>query len=179
MKFTPTAIPDVILIEPDVFRDTRGVFFEVYRRDLFHKNGIQTDFVQDNQSLSMKGALRGLHYQAAPKEQAKLVRVVRGEVFDVVVDIRPGSRTFGRYVAETLSDENRKMLFVPAGFAHGYLTLSDEAEFLYKVSELYSPSHERGLRWDDKDLGIPWPKLDKAYLLSDKDKLYPGLKNQK
>ncbi len=179
MKFTPTAIPDVILIEPDVFRDARGSFFEIYRRDLFQKNGIQTDFVQDNQSYSLKGALRGLHYQIAPKEQAKLVRVVRGEVFDVVVDIRPGSRTFGRFVAETLSDKNRKMLFVPAGFAHGYVTLSDEAEFLYKVSELYSPSHERGLRWDDKDLGIPWPKLDKAYLLSDKDKLYPGLKNQK
>lgn len=179
LKFTPTNIPDVILIEPDVFRDARGSFFEAYRRDLFQKNGIQTDFVQDNQSFSMKGALRGLHYQITPKEQAKLIRVVRGEVFDVVVDIRPGSRTFGRYVAETLSDKNRKMLFVPPGFAHGYLTLSDEAEFLYKVSELYSPLHERGLRWDDADLGIPWPKLDRPYLISDKDKLFPGLKDKK
>ena len=179
MKFTPTSIPSVILIEPDVFRDPRGSFFEVYRRDLFHKNGIKTDFMQDNHSISTKGALRGLHYQTAPKEQAKLVRVTRGEVFDVVVDVRRKSPTFGHHVAEVLSAENRKMLFVPAGFAHGYLTLSDEAEFLYKVSNVYSPKHERGLRWDDPALGIAWPKLGVPYRLSDKDKTFSGLKELK
>ena len=179
MKFTPTDIPDVVLVEPGVFQDKRGFFFESYRRDLFLKHGIRADFVQDNHSLSKKGALRGLHTQIAPKEQAKLVRVVRGEVFDVVVDIRPGSKSFGRHVSQVLSAANKKMLFVPAGFAHGYLTLSDEAEFLYKVSELYSPAHERGLRWDDAALGIEWPKLDAPYLLSEKDKTFPGLKEFK
>ena len=179
LKFTPTSIPDVILIEFAVFRDARGSFSEVYRRDLFQKNGIQTDFVQDNQSVSLKGALRGLHYQTVPKAQAKLVRVLRGEVYDVVVDIRAGSPTFGRYVGEVLSAENRKSLYVPAGFAHGYLTLSDEAEFFYKVSDSYSPAHEHGLRWDDPTVKIPWPKLDRPYVLSDKDKLFSGLKDIK
>lgn len=177
MKFTHTSIPEVLLIEPKVFRDTRGFFYEFYRHDLFLKNGIDTNFVQDNQSFSVRGVLRGLHYQTAPKAQAKLVRVVRGEIFDVVVDVRPGSPTFGRHVAEILSAENKKMLFVPAGFAHGYLTLSDEAEFAYKVSDAYSPSHERGIRWDDPTLAIAWPKLDCPYLLSDKDKLFSGLKD--
>jgi len=179
LKFTPTVIPEVLIIEPRVFRDTRGSFFEVYRRDLFREHGIQADFIQDNQSFSTKGVLRGLHYQVAPKAQAKLVRVVRGEVFDVVVDVREDSPTFGRYVAEILSAENKKMLFMPAGFAHGYLTLSDEAEFAYKVSDVYSPSHERGIRWDDPDIGIPWPKLNRPYLLSDKDKVFFGLKESK
>ncbi len=179
MKFTPTSIPDVILIEPDVFRDTRGSFFEVYRRDLFQKKGIQADFVQDNQSLSMKGTLRGLHYQAAPKEQAKLVRVVRGEVFDVVVDVRRGSKTYGHHVAVELTATNRKILFVPAGFAHGYLTLSDEAEFFYKASEFYSPEHERALQWDDPEINIPWPKLSIPFILSDKDRKGCRLKDLK
>lgn len=176
MKFVPASIPEVILIEPEVFEDKRGFFFESYRRDLFLKNGIRAEFVQDNHSLSKKGVLRGLHYQAAPKAQAKLVSVLRGEVFDVVVDVRPKSPTFGRHVAQRLSAANKKMLFVPAGFAHGYLTLSDEAEFLYKVSEPYSPEHERGLRWDDPDLGIAWPKLDTPVVVSDKDKRSGGLK---
>ena len=175
MKFIPTAIPEVILIEPRVFRDERGAFFESYRRDLFRKNGIKVDFVQDNHSVSVKGVLRGLHYQVKPREQAKLVRVVRGQVFDVVVDIRPKSKTFGRHVGQILSAGNRKMLFVPAGFAHGYLTLSNEAEFLYKVSEEYSPRHEYGLRWDDRALGIEWPDLGVPYLLSDRDRNFPGL----
>ncbi len=179
MRFKPTSIPEVILIEPNVFRDARGSFFEVYRKDLFKKNGIKEDFVQDNHSESLKGALRGLHYQAAPRSQAKLVRVTHGEVFDVVVDIRPKSRTFGKYVAETLSAENKKMLFVPAGFAHGYLALSDVVEFQYKVSDVYSPQHERGLRWDDPQVGIPWPKLGVPYRFSDKDKTFPGLKELK
>ena len=176
MKFTPTQIPDVILIEPEVFQDARGFFFEDYRKDLFVQNGIFVDFVQDNHSLSRKGVLRGLHYQAQPRAQAKLVRVVRGEVLDVAVDIRRGSKTFGKHVGRILSAENKKMLFVPAGFAHGYLTLSREAELLYKVSDVYSPEQERGLRWDDPALGIAWPKIDVAYVVSEKDKQFPGLK---
>ena len=179
MKFTPTAIADVILIEPDVRKDPRGFFLESYRKDEFERHGIRIDFVQDNHSASVKGVLRGLHYQHAPKGQAKLVRVVRGEVFDVAVDIRPGSPTFGKYMSELLSAENKKMLFIPAGFAHGYLTVSDEAEFLYRVSDLYSPAHERGIRWDDPDIQIPWPKLDRPYLFSDKDKRLPSLKESK
>lgn len=176
MKFIRTEIPEVILIEPQVFSDSRGFFFENYRKDLFEENGIHADFVQDNHSQSKKGALRGLHYQVAPKEQAKLVRVAHGEVFDVAVDIRKGSKTFGRHVAFRLSAENKRMLFVPAGFAHGYLTLSDEAEFLYKVSNVYAPELEHGLRWDDPELGIPWPKLDAPYVLSERDKKFQGLK---
>lgn len=176
MKFSPTSISGVVLIEPEVFRDARGHFLETYRRDVFEKNGLAADFVQDNVSVSKKGVLRGLHYQVAPKAQAKLVRVCRGEVFDVAVDLRPGSPTYGKSVSQVLSAQNGRMLFVPAGFAHGYLTLSDEAEFLYKVTELYSPAHERGLKWDDPALGIPWPKMAAPYLLSDKDKKFPGLK---
>ncbi len=176
MRFILTQIPGVVLIEPDVYEDARGFFFESYRKDIFQKQGISVDFVQDNHSASAKSVLRGLHYQMAPKEQAKLVHVVRGEVFDVAVDIRPGSKTFGRHVSQVLSAENRKMLFIPPGFAHGYLTLSDRAEFLYKVSEPYSPSHERGIRWNDPALGIAWPKLDCPYLFSDKDKKLPCLK---
>ena len=176
MKFIPTAIPEVILIEPDVFNDARGFFLENYRKDLFARNGIGVDFIQDNHSQSAKGVLRGLHYQTAPKQQAKLVRVTRGEVFDVVVDIRPASKTFGKHVARRLNAHDKSMLYVPPGFAHGYLTLSDEAEFLYKVSEVYSPEHERGLRWDDPSLGIAWPKLDVPFVLSEKDKKFPSLK---
>jgi dTDP-4-dehydrorhamnose 3,5-epimerase len=179
LKFTQTDIPGVLLIEPQVFEDARGFFLESYRKDEFAKNGITAEFVQDNHSLSKRGALRGLHFQTAPKEQAKLVRVVRGEVFDVAVDIRPGSKTFGKHVALLLSAANRKMLFVPAGFAHGYLTLSAEAEFQYKVTELYSPAHERGLRWDDPALGIAWPDAGAPVFLSEKDKKFPGLKELK
>ena len=179
MKFVPTRIPEVILIEPDYFPDDRGFFIQDYRKDIFAQNGIRVDFVQDNHALSKKGALRGLHFQVSPKEQAKLVRVVRGEVFDVVVDIRPGSKTFGRHVSQVLSAGNRSILFVPAGFAHGYLTVSDEAEFLYKASDFYSPQHERALRWDDPELAIPWPKLDVPVILSEKDKKAPGLKDLK
>ena len=177
MKFTPTNIPDVVLIEPKVFEDKRGAFFETYRKDLFHKHGISTEFVQDNHCVSRKGALRGLHFQTPPRAQAKLVRVVRGEVFDVAVDIRRDSKTFGKHVAQVLSAENRMILYVPEGFAHGYLTLSDEAEFLYKVSDVYSPKNERGLRWDDPELGISWPKFSGPYELSEKDKFFPNLKD--
>ena len=173
MKFTPSKIPDVILIEPDVFEDDRGFFFESYNQEVFSKNGIPISFVQDNHSRSGKGVLRGLHFQVAPKQQAKLVRVTRGEAFDVVVDIRQGSRTFGQHVAANLSAENKKMLYIPVGFAHGFLSLRDGTEFHYKVSSVYSLQHERGLVWNDAMLGIPWPKLDIDYILSEKDKKFP------
>lgn len=179
MKFIPTRIPEVILIEPNIFKDERGFFLEGYRKDLFAQNAIKADFVQDNHALSKKGVLRGLHYQTAPKEQAKLVRVVRGKVFDVVVDVRPGSKTFGQHVSQILDDNTKTILFVPAGFAHGYLTLSDETEFLYKASNFYSPQHERALRWDDPELDIPWPALDTPIFLSEKDKKAPSLKESK
>jgi dTDP-4-dehydrorhamnose 3,5-epimerase len=175
MKFSRTAIPDVILIEPQVFSDARGAFFECYHRDLFRQNGIAADFVQDNHSVSAKGVLRGLHYQVAPRAQAKLVRVVRGSAFDVVVDIRKGSRTFGRAACETLTAVNRKMFFIPPGFAHGFLALEDGTEFLYKVSDLYSPAHERGILWNDPALAIPWPTIEGGFLLSEKDTKNPAL----
>ena len=176
MKFIPTEIPGVIVIEPEVFEDGRGFFFESYRRDVFLREGIRKEFIQDNHSRSMKGALRGLHYQAAPREQAKLIRVIHGEVFDVAVDIRKGSKTFGQHVTTILSAENHKMLYVPEGFAHGFLSLQEDTELLYKVTELYSHEHERGIRWDDPALGIPWPKLVAAAILSEKDLNYPSLK---
>ena len=179
MKFIPTDLPGVLLIEPKVFSDERGFFFESYLKDLFRQNGIDADFVQDNHSRSAEGVLRGLHYQTAPKEQAKLVRVTRGEAFDVVVDIRKGSKTFGRWTGHVLSEEKKNMLFVPAGFAHGFLALRDETELLYKVSEVYSPAHERGIRWDDPGVGIVWPKTTSPILLSEKDKKYPTLKESR
>jgi dTDP-4-dehydrorhamnose 3,5-epimerase len=175
MKFTPTKFPEVILIEPKVFGDSRGFFYESYREDLFAQNGIHTRFVQDNQSRSAKGALRALHFQVKPKEQAKLIRVVSGEVFDVVVDIRRDSKTFGQCFCTTLSAENKRMLYIPQGFAHGFLALKDNTEFLYKVSDFYSPEQERGILWNDPSIGIPWPKLDVKYALSEKDKKNPAL----
>jgi dTDP-4-dehydrorhamnose 3,5-epimerase len=156
----------VILIEPKLFGDSRGFFYESYREDLFAQNGIGARFVQDNQSRSAKGSLRGLHYQISPMEQSKLVRVVSGEVFDVVVDIRPGSKTFGQHYDVLLSAENKKLLYVPDGFAHGFLALKDNTELVYKVSNFYSP---------DPKVGIDWPKLDVPYLLSEKDKKNPTL----
>ena len=177
MKFTPTLFPEVILIEPAVFGDTRGFFYESYREDLFAKNGIRAHFVQDNHSRSARGVLRALHFQVKPKEQAKLIRVISGEVFDVVVDIRRGSKTFGQYFHTFLSVENKKMLYVPAGLAHGFLALRDGTELLYKVSEPYSPKHERGILWNDPDIGIRWPELGSSpILLSEKDKKFPRLK---
>ena len=176
MKFTKTAIPDVTLIEPDIFKDARGFFFQAYHKETFSKNGIEVQFVQDNHSASAKGVLRGLHTQAAPKAQCKLVRVVRGEAFDVVVDIRKASKTFGRHVHHVLSEENHRMIFIPEGLAHGFLALKDNTEFLYKVSDFYSPAHERGILWDDPALAIPWPKLDVNFQVSDKDKKHPLLK---
>jgi dTDP-4-dehydrorhamnose 3,5-epimerase len=158
MQVTATAIPEVLLIEPRVFGDERGFFFESFNQRAFDDAvGTHVEFVQDNHSKSSRGVLRGLHFQLAPKAQGKLVRVVQGAVFDVAVDIRKGSKTCGQWVGEILSAENKKQLWIPAGFAHGFLTLSDTAEFLYKTTDFYSPEHERCIRWDDPTLNIQWP----------------------
>lgn len=158
MQVTATAIPDVLVIEPRVFGDERGFFFESFNQQAFNAAvGQAIAFVQDNHSKSSQGVLRGLHYQLAPKAQGKLVRVVQGAVFDVAVDIRKGSKTCGQWVGEILSAENKKQLWIPAGFAHGFLTLSDTADFLYKTTDFYSPEHERCIRWDDPNLNIQWP----------------------
>ena len=158
MKATRTKIPDVWLIEPRVFGDERGFFFESFNERVFNAaTGNTLPFVQDNHSKSAKGVLRGLHYQLAPRAQGKLVRVVQGEVFDVAVDIRKDSSTFGKWVGEILSAENKKQLWIPPGFAHGFLTLSDTAEFLYKTTDYWSPEHERAILWNDATLNIDWP----------------------
>lgn len=157
MKVTPTAIPDVLIIEPKVFGDERGFFFESFNQKAFNEaTGLDVNFVQDNHSRSAKGVLRGLHYQVQ-QPQGKLVRVVRGAVFDVAVDIRQGSPTFGKWVGVELSEENHKQLWVPPGFAHGFLVLSDSAEFLYKTTDYYAPQHERSIAWNDSAIGIAWP----------------------
>ena len=151
-------IADVKIITPPVFGDDRGYFFESYNaQKLADAAGIKETFVQDNQSRSAKGVLRGLHYQIDPKAQGKLVRVLSGEIFDVAVDIRKESPTFGQWVGEVISAENKKQIWVPAGFAHGFLTLSDTAEILYKTTDFWSPEHERAIKWDDPDLAIEWP----------------------
>jgi len=169
MRVLPTAIPDVLLLEPKVFGDARGFFFESYNRRVFAAAvGREVDFVQDNHSRSTRGVLRGLHYQIR-QVQAKLVRVVAGEVFDVVVDLRRSSPTFGRWVATTLAAADHRMLWVPEGFAHGFLVVSEAAEFLYKDSDYYAPEHERSLLWNDPDLAIPWPLGDGAPILKAKD----------
>jgi len=168
MKVTPLAIPDVLLIEPQVFGDDRGFFFESFNQEHFEKAvGKKINFVQDNHSKSVKGVLRGLHYQLPPKAQGKLVRVIQGEVFDTAVDVRPSSPTFGKWVGEILSADNKKQLWIPEGFAHGFLTLSDTAEFLYKTTEFYSKEHERAIRWNDETIGIKWPSNDISLSLKD------------
>ena len=169
MKVTPAAIPDVLILEPKVFGDERGFFFESFNRQAFREaTGLDVDFVQDNHSKSAKNVLRGLHYQLPPKAQGKLVRVVQGEVFDVAVDLRKGSKSFGKCVGETLSAENKRQMWIPPGFAHGFLTLSDTAEFLYKTTDYYAPECERCIRWDDPAIGIAWP-LDGVPSLSARD----------
>lgn len=158
MKLVRTAIPDVIVIEPKIFNDTRGFFYESFNQQAFDEaTGTNYQFVQDNHSKSSRGVLRGLHYQLSPKAQGKLVRVVQGKVWDVAVDIRKNSPTFGQWVGEELSADNHKQLWIPPGFAHGFITLSDTAEFLYKTTDYYSPEHERAIRWDDPQLAIAWP----------------------
>ncbi len=175
MNFIQTDIKGVIVIEPKVYPDPRGYFYESYQKKLFVQSGIRDTFVQDNVSSSARGVLRGLHYQIAPRAQAKLMRVLRGSVFDVAVDIRPRSKTFGKFFSVVLSAENKKMLYIPKGFAHGFCVLEEGTEFMYKVSDYYSPEHERGVLWSDPALAIPWPKIDRAFILSDKDKQYPVL----
>lgn len=168
MKATPTAIPDVIVIEPKVFGDDRGFFFESYNAKVFSElTGVKTDFVQDNHSRSAQNVLRGLHYQIK-QPQGKLVRVTEGEVFDVAVDLRKDSLTFGQWVGEHLSAQNNKQMWVPEGFAHGFLVLSDYAEFLYKTTDFYAPEYERCICWDDADIGIRWPEGIEP-ILSSKD----------
>ena len=169
MRVTPTAIPDVLIIEPKVFGDERGFFFESFNACAFAQaTGLDVAFVQDNHSKSAKNVLRGLHYQLPPKAQGKLVRVVQGEVFDVAVDLRKGSKTFGHWVGQILSAQNKQQLWIPTGLAHGFLTLSDSAEFLYKTTDYYSPEHERSLLWNDPALAIDWP-LDGSPILAAKD----------
>ena len=169
MKFVPTDLPDVIRIEPTVHGDERGFFMETWQARRFHEAGIDGEFVQDNVSHSSKGSLRGLHYQIE-HSQGKLVRVVQGEVFDVAVDLRKSSPHYGQWVGEVLSAENKHQLWVPPGYGHGFLVLSDTAEFEYKCTEYYAPELERAIRWDDPDLGIEWPLLDgKQPVLSSKD----------
>jgi dTDP-4-dehydrorhamnose 3,5-epimerase len=170
MKFTPLAIPDVMVLEPQVFGDDRGFFFESFNHRQFEDAvGKSVQFVQDNHSRSAKNVLRGLHYQIA-QPQGKLVRVVQGEVFDVAVDIRKNSPTFGKWVGEVLSAENKKQLWVPEGFAHGFVTLSDTAEFVYKTTDYYAPAHERCIKWDDPTIGIAW-SISAAPLASAKDQV--------
>lgn len=177
MKFTPLAIPDVLLIEPKVFGDARGFFLESFRQDLFNQvTGSNHAFIQDNHSRSSQGVLRGLHYQLPPHAQGKLVRVVSGAVFDVAVDIRRSSPTFGQWVGAELTAENHHQLWIPPGFAHGFVVLSDTADFVYKTTAYYAPESDRGVRWDDGDIGIEWPKLNIDFSLSDKDKKQKFLK---
>lgn len=177
--FHKTDIEGVIIVEPTVYGDSRGYFTEVYQKENFIKGGITVDFVQDNQSMSVKGVLRGLHFQKN-FPQSKLVRCVRGAVYDVAVDLRKGSPTYGKYVGTLLSAENKRQLFIPKNFAHGFLVLSDEAEFAYKVDDFYHPNDEGGLMWNDPDIAIEWPiSEDMEIILSDKDKANASLKELK
>lgn len=169
MRFIPTSIPDIILIEPKVFGDARGFFMETYQAQRFAEAGIPADFVQDNHSGSRQGTLRGLHYQIQ-QAQGKLVRVIAGEIYDVAVDLRRSSPTFGRWIGVTLTAENKQQLWVPPGFGHGFYVLSEWAEIHYKATDYYAPQWERTILWDDPALGIPWPLIeDQAVLLSPKD----------
>ena len=174
-RFQRLEIPDVILITPKVHSDPRGFFVETYKKSEFFENDITEEFVQDNWSHSSRGTLRGLHFQQQPKAQAKLVMVLKGEVFDVAVDIRKNSPTYGQWVGEILSEKKAQMLYIPVGFAHGFCVLSDEADFVYKVSEEYSLELDSGIFWNDPDIGIDWPI--KNPLLSEKDMALPLLKD--
>jgi len=180
LKFTPQSIPEVVLIESTVHGDDRGYFVETFRQDLFEEAvGYQVNFIQDNESKSTKGVLRGLHYQLPPYTQAKLVRVIKGSVLDVSVDIRKSSPTFGQHVAVELTAENKHQLFVPHGFAHGFVVLSDSATFAYKVDNYYAPEHDKGIAFDDDQLKIDWQLLAEKLQTSDKDKTHPSLANAK
>lgn len=173
MKYTATAIPGVLVFEPRVFGDERGYFFESFRQDVFEKHAGRATFVQDNESLSGYGILRGLHYQKPPLMQGKLVRVVRGKVLDVAVDIRKSSPTFGKHVSQILSDENKQMMWIPRGFAHGFVVLSESAIFSYKCDNYYSPDHDTGIIWRDSELGIDWMLPVEDIQVSEKDERLP------
>ena len=169
-----TEIEGVCIIEPTIFGDNRGYFMETYSQADFKELGIDYNFVQDNQSKSRKGVLRGLHFQTE-NTQGKLVRVIKGAVFDVAVDLRPQSPTYGKWVGIELTEENKKMFFIPPYFAHGFLVLSEEAEFTYKCTDVYNPNAEGGLKWDDPEVGIKWPEIDCEILTSEKDQNHPSL----
>ena len=173
MKVLPTRLPGVLEIEPAVHQDARGFFLEAYHADRYRHAGIDVTFVQVNHSRSVRGTLRGLHWQDPPRAQAKLIRVIVGEVFDVAVDVRPASPTFGAWVGVRVSADNFRQLFIPSGFAHGFCVLSDVAELEYQCSDVYDPATERGLLWNDPDLAIDWPIADP--LLSDRDRRHPTL----
>ncbi|MGN1373578.1 MAG: dTDP-4-dehydrorhamnose 3,5-epimerase [Candidatus Coproplasma sp.] len=175
MNFIKTEIDGVYVIEPKVFGDNRGYFMETYNERDFKENGLNYDFVQDNQSKSKRGVLRGLHFQKT-FPQAKLVRVIEGEVFDVAVDLRANSPTYGKYVGVILSGDNKKMFMIPRGFAHGFVVLSESATFTYKCDEFYHPEDEGGIMWNDPDVNIEWPQIEGEILLSEKDKKHPLLK---
>ncbi|MBR1753269.1 dTDP-4-dehydrorhamnose 3,5-epimerase [bacterium] len=174
-EFEKQKIQDVILVKPRVFGDERGFFMETYKKSEFEQNGIPNNFIQDNHSKSSKGVLRGLHYQAGEHAQAKIVRCVKGRIYDVAVDIRPESKTFGQYVKVELSQDNKHMLFIPRGFAHGFAALSEEVEILYKADNEYAPQADRGVLWCDEDINIDW-EIDFEPLLSEKDRTQPRLK---
>ena len=174
---TKCPIEGLFVIEPKVFGDRRGYFMETYNQKDFFAAGLTMEFVQDNQSSSAKGVLRGLHFQKT-HPQGKLVRVVSGRVFDVAVDVRPGSKTFGSWVGVELDDQEKRMFWIPAGFAHGFLVLSEQATFTYKCTEVYDPVSEGGIPWNDPDIGIEWPKLDIEYKTSEKDGRHPSFRDQ-
>lgn len=173
MKFIKTKISDLIIIEPKVIGDSRGYFFESYNQAKFEEVVGKISFVQDNESKSSKGVLRGLHFQKPPFEQAKLVRCIKGEVLDVAVDLRKNSKTYGKYFGVILSCENKRQLFIPRGFAHGFLVLSDSATFAYKVDNIYAPDYDAGIRWNDKELNIKWGLSESELLCSEKDAALP------
>lgn len=178
MQFTKTNIPDIIIIEPKVHGDKRGYFMETFKKDTLEEFlGYKIEFCQDNESKSSKGVLRGIHYQLPPFAQTKLVRVIKGRVLDIAVDIRVGSPTFGKHIAIELSEQNKKQLLIPRGFAHGFIVLSDEAIFSYKVDNYYNPKHDRGILFNDKDLNINWKLPDNEIQLSSKDKIQPKLRD--
>jgi len=178
VEFIPTKFKDAWLIKPKVFQDQRGFFFESYSQKVFKEHGIEADFVQDNHSMSVKkGVLRGIHFQKPPYVQAKLVRAARGSVYDVIVDLRKDSRTYGQWEGYTLSAENFLMLFVPKGFGHSFCTLEENTEFLYKTDNFYAPESDAGIIWNDPELGIDWPIEDP--ILSDKDKALPKMADSK
>ncbi|WP_314313205.1 dTDP-4-dehydrorhamnose 3,5-epimerase [Hoylesella marshii] len=177
MKFIRTKIDGVFIIEPKVFYDERGYFFEAFKQEEFEQNVGKVTFIQDNESKSSYGVLRGLHYQKGEYSQAKLVRVIKGRVIDVAVDIRKSSPTFGQYVMVELNDENKRQFFIPKGFAHGFLVLSDEAVFTYKVDAAYAPQAEASIRFNDSDIAIPWPISEKEIMVSQKDLSAGGLRD--